>query len=331
MIKKRNRRLRIAFLVVLAACMVLAAHLAYGDQGSQDWQDWQGHQRTLGNHSTQITQRALGNHSTQIIQAAKRGQNQPRVFDQAGLFTTDERASLEARIASMRERIGMDIVIVTTDDADGKSSRDYADDYYDYHGFGVGGQASGALFLIDMDNREIYISTAGAMIRFLTDQRIDAMLDHGYESVAAAEYGAAADVFLEDLENNYNRGIPDGQYNYDAETGEISVYRSIQIHEALLALAVAGICAGGACYRVKREYAMKKERAQGSNYLYAYRTQSHFALTEQNDRFLTQSVTHRVIPRSENQGHGSGHGGFGQSTTHHSSGGRSHGGGGRKF
>ena len=32
----------------------------------------------------------------------------------------------------------MDIVIVTTDDAEGKSSLAYADDFFDYNGYGVG-------------------------------------------------------------------------------------------------------------------------------------------------------------------------------------------------
>lgn len=254
-----------------------------------------------------------------------------RVFDEASLFTDAGRENMEERIQTLRKQMSMDVVIVTTTDSGGKSSTEYADDYYDYGGFGNGEKASGVLFLIDMDNREIYISTTGTMSRFLTDERIESMLDREYDYIAAEEYGAAAQVFLDDVENYYKKGIPGGQYNYDSETGEISEYHSIKVYEGLLALAVAGICAGGACYGVLQEYAMKKERRQSVNYLKAYRSDCNFALTVQNDAFLDKSVSRTVIARTGGGGSSSGRSSSGRSTTHRSSSGRSHGGGGRKF
>ena len=51
------------------------------------------------------------------------------------------------------------------------------DDFYDEHDFGIGSRRSGALLLIDMDNREAYISTKGYAITLYSDARIEAMLD----------------------------------------------------------------------------------------------------------------------------------------------------------
>lgn len=79
------------------------------------------------------------------------------VFDEAGLLTQDEIVSLETEANELSEKYNMDIVITTTDDTGGLSSREYADDYFDYNGFGVGSEYDGILFLIDMDNREAYI------------------------------------------------------------------------------------------------------------------------------------------------------------------------------
>ena len=60
-------------------------------------------------------------------------------------------------------------------------------------GFGTGSDQSGILFLIDMDNRELYISTNGQMIRYMTDSRINDVLDDVYNYAADADYyGAAA-------------------------------------------------------------------------------------------------------------------------------------------
>ena len=75
-----------------------------------------------------------------------------RVYDQAGLFTQAEVQELEESVAEHRKSTQMDIVIVTTDDAQGKTSQAYADDFYDYNGFGEGSDNTGVLLLIDMDN-----------------------------------------------------------------------------------------------------------------------------------------------------------------------------------
>ena len=41
----------------------------------------------------------------------------------------------------------MDAVIVTSNNLNGKSQQDYADDYFDYNGYGVGKEKSGLLSL----------------------------------------------------------------------------------------------------------------------------------------------------------------------------------------
>ena len=59
---------------------------------------------------------------------------QPRVFDQAGLFSETEIIQLEEKIAQCRKSTKMDVVIVSAY-ADGeRSAEEYADDYYDYGG-----------------------------------------------------------------------------------------------------------------------------------------------------------------------------------------------------
>ena len=61
---------------------------------------------------------------------------------------------MEEEIASMRKEMNMDVVIATTDDAEGKSAETYCEDFYINGGFGTGKDYSGVIFLIDMDNRE---------------------------------------------------------------------------------------------------------------------------------------------------------------------------------
>ena len=60
------------------------------------------------------------------------------------------------------------------------------------------------------------------MVRYLTDSRIEAVLDDMYGYAAAGDYYQAAGAFVEDLEVCYDNGIAADQYNYDSETGKIS-------------------------------------------------------------------------------------------------------------
>ena len=80
------------------------------------------------------------------------------VYDEAGLLTADEIADLNDEIASFMEESGWNVYAVTTDDAQGKSATAYADDFFDEHS---PDKEDGVALLIDMDNREITISTCG--------------------------------------------------------------------------------------------------------------------------------------------------------------------------
>ncbi|MDD3252974.1 MAG: TPM domain-containing protein [Lachnospiraceae bacterium] len=256
-----------------------------------------------------------------------------RVFDEAGLLSSDQTQSLETRIQELRTEMNMDLVLVTTEDTGGYSSEEYADAYYENGSFGSGSDHSGALLLIDMDNRQLYVSTEGAMIRFLTDDRIDTMMDQAIPYMQQLDYSGAAGSMIGEVQAFYQKGIPNGQYNYDRETGKISRYRSIRWYEVLLAFAVSAFCGAGACLNVRKEYAMKREQRQAANYLMAYRSAAQFHYHNQNDVLAGSSVIQNLIAQAVNRGAG---GGFGnssgpRSTTHTSGGGHTHGGGGRGF
>ena len=60
----------------------------------------------------------------------------PLVFDEARLLTNEQVLELDKEANILSDKYAMDIVITTTNDAEGKSSMEYADDYFDYGGFG---------------------------------------------------------------------------------------------------------------------------------------------------------------------------------------------------
>lgn len=222
------------------------------------------------------------------------GQN--RVYDYAGLFTTAETQDLEESAAEYREKTNLDLVIVTIDDAEGKTSREYADDFYDYNGFGVGSDYSGALLLIDMDNRMAYLSTTGKAIEILTDSRIQEITDEVASYVGDGQYAKGAQVFLEKTNEFVNPNI----------AGRL-----------LIALALAVLVGAGSVAGVWYKYTHGHKADQ-----YELDKNSSIALSQREDIFMGRFVTSRKIPRNT---------GGGGSSTHTSSSGRSHGGGGSSF
>lgn len=265
---------------------------------------------------------------------------QPRVFDQAGLFSETEIIQLEEKIAQCRKSTKMDVVIVSAY-ADGeRSAEEYADDYYDYGGFGVGKKASGVLLLYYMDGPgqlggECYISTVGTMINMLTDERIESILDDVYGDLGNRDFAGATEHFLEDVKAYVKEGVESGQYTYDRDTGEIVRYHSIRLYEVAIAMVIAGILAGSVCLDIKKRYAMKQSSREVSNSLQAYRADCAFHFSVAGDKMVNKYVRSVPIPRNTSSGSGGrGHSGSssaGRSTIHTSSSGRSHGGGGRRF
>ena len=91
------------------------------------------------------------------------------VYDQAGLFNGIEADQLLGKAEELSEKWERDFVVVTASDTEGKSAREYADDFYDEKGYGTTGKNSGVLFLVDMEHRVMYVSTFGDMQLYITD------------------------------------------------------------------------------------------------------------------------------------------------------------------
>jgi len=243
----------------------------------------------------------------------------PLVDDQAGLYTAGEVAALKDTAQALGNAYAMDIVIVTTDDTGGKSARDYADDYFDYNGYGVGEERDGVLYLLDMEHREVYISTSGQAIRILTDARIDSILDDVFAGgLSEGDYYGGTEAFLTATGNYLAAGVPEGQYTVE-ERGP----NTLTFKELIIGGIVAVLVAGAYTEKIVKAYKGKPKPA-----IFDVNQNSQVNLSVVSDTLVNSRVFSRAIPRVE-AGSSSGHGT--RSTVHHSSSGRSHGGGGRRF
>lgn len=231
------------------------------------------------------------------------------VYDDAGLFYGTEINDLQAQAKALSDKTGWDVIVVTTADAQGKTSAAYADDYYD----NIGGGENGVLYLLDMDNGELYVSTSGEAINYLSDKRIDSMLDESINYAYDGDYAKAISSEISMTDSFYSSGIPG-----DSQS------TTVMITVLLAALIIGGIASVIAVLTVKKSYDFKE-----AGNIYEYSSKSNVNLTANSDRLVNSFVTTRIRPRPPRGGGGGGFGGG--SSVHTSSSGRTHGGGGRSF
>lgn len=224
------------------------------------------------------------------------------VVDQAGIFTAEQVSQLEKAAAELGAQYKMDIVIVTTNDAEGKTAMAYADDFFDYNGYGVGANHDGILMLMDFDNRDVWISTTGSGITYLTDAKIESILDDVFANgMESGDYYGAASAFVD-------------------SAARAMAPNSVSTVDGIISLLSSGGLGAGIFGGVRRSYKGKAARP-----VFEYQKNSLVSLGLTADNLFNTYTTSRIIPRPSSSSGGGG------SSTHTSSSGGTHGGGGRGF
>ena len=246
-----------------------------------------------------------------------------KLYDYSKLLTEEEAQEIETLSRETADRIQMDIVIVTTDDDEGKSPMDYADDFYDYNGFGYGEYKYGILLYINMTTRDIWISTTGNLRKYVDDVNQVKLRDDVTSYLSAGAYYDAFIEFITETENYINAGIPNYEYVYDPATDSNIQNDGYVNYKVFLVAGVAGlIVALITVIVVIRRYKFHSVPTAAN---YIDRKDTFFR--EKNDTFLREHTTRIKIETDS----GSGGGFSGGSSSHHSSSGSSHGGCGGKF
>ena len=241
-----------------------------------------------------------------------------RVVDAADLLTDSEEAALRAKLDEISERQQFDVVVVTASTIDGKTPMAYADDFYDYNGYGFGASNDGCLLLISVEggpgNRDWWISTTGYGITALTDAGINYIGEEIVPSLKKDDWAGGftkyADL-VDEFVTQAKTGTP-----YDVNNMPKTAKETLK--GILIAIGIALVAALIAVLKVKSNYKPVKFNSSASDYL----VPGSFVVTGSYDNFVITSVSKT---RRESSSSGGG------SSTHSGSSGTSHGGGGGKF
>lgn len=230
------------------------------------------------------------------------------MVDDAGLLTSTEEASLEATLSEISSRHDVDVVIVTVDSTNGDSPMDFADDYYDYGGY----RPDGILLLISMEEGDWWVSTTGYGITAVTDAGLTYMSDRFVPYLSDGEYAQSFAEFAELCDSFLTQAKTGDPYDsHNLPKDPFAFFTSLVV-SVIVGLVAALIVTGN----MKSQLKTVRQQVKADDYVKG----GSLRLTRSQDLFLYSHLDRREKPKSSSG-----------SSTHVSSSGRTHGGGGGKF
>ena len=241
----------------------------------------------------------------------------PRLDDGADLLSDEEERSLLSLLDTLSLERNVDYVVVTVNTMGGKNEVEYADDYYDTHGYGK----DGILLLIDMETRTYYESTAGDL-QYYFEYSYESLEDDFVSGLSYGDYFGSFCSFAKSADRIVVREREAEAYERLPASEKVSYrLRSIPgpvfVIPAILGLIVSGVMTS------KEKEKLTSVSLQKNAARYVRGGSMH--LTNANDTFLYSHVSRVRIETESSSGGRSGGG------THFSSGGVSHGGHGGHF
>ena len=254
----------------------------------------------------------------------------PRVVDRVGLLSVEQEAALTLKLDEISQRQQFDVVVVTVYSLGGKSAMAYADDFFDYNGYGFGENHDGILLLVSMERRDWWISTTGYGITAFTDAGLEYISDCVVPKLSKGQYAKAFEVFAEKCDGFISQARTGEPYDVGNMPKE-----PFRIGLCLLISAFIGMFAAGCViWTMQRQLQTVNLKTDARDYSRAVTPR----LTTNTETYLysTMSSRPRVKLNLDEYSGSRSYGGFGGasgggSTTHRSSSGRTHGGRGGKF
>ena len=258
----------------------------------------------------EITDAAAGTQDTTAVpeettEFVKTERLLPLVVDNADVLTDEEEAYFLERCQAFTDEYKCEIAIVTITDLEGKTAQEYADDFYDYNGYGYGENKDGLLCLYldgEEGQRNATLTTSGTAQMNIGDDEIEDILLAIAGSAKFGEFKDAFDWYI-DLSEEAVKPVP-------------------PLFWLLICLAV-GMVIGLIITNsmASKNYSVHKKETAAD-----YVREGTLMITGRNDIFRNTRVNVTPKPKS-NSGKSSDSNG----STHTSSSGRSHGGGSISF
>ena len=249
----------------------------------------------------------------------------PRVVDRAGVIDSSRLERLNTLADAVSENYRCDVAVVFVPWLEGKYIVDYADDFYDYGGYGYGENDDGILLLISTGDREFAETTYGFGKTAFTDYGLINYLEPRFTPyLGRDDWAGGAEQFINDAGALLEQARNGQPYDYSPQPQPAKKSLAERLPGAALISAIIGFFSGG----IPAGSMKRKMKSVEKNYGAAKYARGGLNLRRRDDRFLYSNVSKTPIPRETEQRSGGGSHG---SSVHFSSSGRSHGGHHGKF
>ncbi len=238
----------------------------------------------------------------------------PRFCDFTDTVDEEDAGALRDKLNKLSEKHQMDIAVVMTSTLEGLSPMEYANDFYDYYGYGYGADFDGVILLVSMEDRDYWISTRGEGITDFTDAGIEYIGERLVPFLGDGDYVGAYEQFADLADDFINQARSDKPY----DVGDMPKEPFKPLRPLMIGL-VAGILIA-----ITVLASFRAQLKKGANYAQPSKFIVDGSLNFSNslDTFLHMTTTKVYRPKTNESG---------GSSTHTSSSGGAHGGGGGKF
>jgi uncharacterized protein len=233
---------------------------------------------------------------------------QRRIIDNAGLLSGSEISMLESLAAGIASTYNFDLVIVTETGIGSASPMNYADDYFDYNGYGLGRDRDGCLFLQVTGTRDYRFSTSGRGKRILNSTAYYELEKDVVGFLQNNDPAGAYRAFIRDWEK-FLAMDAEGESNNFVTEYALFFYIGAWAVSLIIAFVAVGI--------MKAKLNNVHPKTEADRFIIP----GSLAFTLKQDSFLYSAVTKTRRAESDSSNSGS----------HMSSSGRSHSGGGGRY
>ncbi len=219
-----------------------------------------------------------------------------RLNDDAGLLTISDQNTLVDKLDEISERQKCNIIVATVEGVDGDEVTAYADEFFEYEGFGYGEDGDGIILLIDIidsKNRKWAIATNGyGDTAFTQDGReyignkITEELKKGNYLEAFLTFADLCDNFITQAKNGnpYNSSnLPKDPFNFLKYIG--------------ISLAIGFVAAFVFVTIMKRQLKSVRQKVEANDYV----REGSMNVEDQQDVFLYSKVDRCEKPKNDSK------------------------------
>lgn len=232
----------------------------------------------------------------------------PSIVDDAGYLMQSELASLTEKLDKVRNEYDFEVAIYTESDMTSGTAEASADDIYDYSGYGAGENDDGILLYICRGTREYHFTTHGKGLKYFNSNGLKYLESKVVPYLEDDNYYKAFSVYIDMADELLSVARDGNPYN---EKNLSTKYILGVILVCLLAPLLLG-------FIIMKKKLKKMKTAVENDYAANYVKPGSKNISVSRDLFLYSRITKTEKPK-------------GDSGTHTSSSGRTHGGSGGSF